>query len=150
MGSPDCNRSSAPGGVARTTEGREVRILLVDDHPVVRRGTRVLLESVANFTICDEASRGEEAIELATQHQPDLIIMDISMPGMPGLEAAGVIHWRFPHIPIVILSMNSGRAFVEAARHAGAQGYVSKADCASHLIRAISAVLNHQQFFPEI
>lgn len=150
MGSPDRNRLSASGGVAPTMKGREVRILLVGDHPVVRRGTKALLESVGNFTVCDEAGRGDEAIELATQHQPDLIIMDISMPGMPGLEAAGVIHWRFPRIPIVILSMHSGRAFVEAARHAGAQGYVSKADCASHLIRAISAVLNHQQFFPEI
>ena len=128
---------------------KAVEILLVDDHPVIRRGLKALLESSADFIVCYEASDGEQAIRLAARSHPDVIVMDITMPGVNGLDATRVIHQSAPDIPIIVMSMHTDPSFVMAAKDFGAQGYVSKSDAGDRLIDAVSAVLNHQQFFPK-
>ena len=124
------------------------RILLVDDHPLVRHGMKALLESSPGFAVPYEADDGEEAIAIAKHSKPDVIVMDVTMHGMNGIEATEEIHRLEPQIPILMLSMYADRAFVEAAREAGAQGYVTKDEADMTLIEAVNAVLNHHQFFP--
>lgn len=125
-----------------------VKILLVDDHELVRMGVRSILESFDSLAVCYEAGDGQAAIDLAAQHKPDLIVMDITLPVISGLEAARMIHRSSPRTPILMLSMHKNRGFIEAAKDVGAQGYVSKEDAESTLLRAVSALLEHHSFFP--
>jgi DNA-binding NarL/FixJ family response regulator len=125
-----------------------VKILLVDDHELIRMGVKSILESFDSLAVCYEASDGQAAIELAAQYKPDLIVMDITLPVISGLEAARMIHRSSPRTPILMLSMHKHRGFIEAAKDVGAQGYVSKEDAESTLLRAVSSLLEHHSFFP--
>jgi DNA-binding NarL/FixJ family response regulator len=125
-----------------------VRILIADDHEVVRKGICSILEARKNIDICGEASNGEDAVEKASQLNPDLIILDVTMPNLNGFAAARQIRTFLPEVPILILSMHEGHSVVREAQQAGAQGFVSKSDAGHVLLKAVDAVLQGQTFFP--
>ena len=125
----------------------DIRILLADDHAVMRTGLRLVLERQPDFRVVAEASDGREAVSLAQQHKPDVVVMDIGMPNLNGIEAARQLTASVPEAPVVILSMHSDEAYVLRALKAGARGYLLKESAESDLIAAIRAVHNGKAFF---
>ena len=117
-----------------------MRILVADDHEVVRKGVYTVLGTRKNIEVCGEASNGEEAVGKALQLNADLIILDVTMPTMDGLTAARKIRIALPKIPIIILSVHDGPEIIQAAREAGAQGFVTKSAVAPILLNAVDAV----------
>lgn len=114
-----------------------ISIVLVDDHPVVRRGMRALLESQLGFSIAAEAADGLEAVTLVEQIQPDVVVLDLMMPGLSGLEALRIIRERSPRTHVVVLSMYANHAFIAEALKNGAIGYVLKGCTEENLVRAV-------------
>jgi DNA-binding NarL/FixJ family response regulator len=110
---------------------------------------RSVLGTQKNIDVCGEASNGQEAIEKAIQLKPDLIIMDVTMPTMDGLTATKEIKKVLPLIPIIILSVHDGHEIIQAARVAGARGFVTKSAVAPTLLNAVDAVLRGETFFAE-
>jgi len=130
---------------------KPIRILLADDHTVMRRGIRLLLESQPEFSVVAEASDGREAVQQAEETQPDVAVVDIAMPNLSGIEAAQRIVTALPNTAIVILSMHSDEGYVLRALKAGAKGYLLKDSAEGDLIEAIKAVHQGKTFFsPEI
>jgi len=123
--------------------------LIADDHPLVRRGLRSLLEAHAEWEVCGEASSGPEAFGKAKELLPDIVVMDISMPGPSGLEATRQICEALPQTEVLIVTMHGSRELISAAREAGARGYLVKSDSVAHLIEALSAVRRHEPYFPQ-
>jgi PAS domain S-box-containing protein len=117
-----------------------MRILIVDDHELVRKGVRTLLRERSDFEICGEGVDGCDAIEKALTLTPDLIVMDISMPKLNGLEATREIHEILPHTDILVLSQHEAPEMIRQALNAGARGYVVKSSISSDLVSAIDAV----------
>lgn len=124
-----------------------IHILLADDHSVMRTGLRLVLERQADFQVVGEASDGREAIALAQQHRPEVVVMDVTMPNLNGIEAARQISTAQPETNIVMLSMHSDEAYVLRALKAGARGYLLKESAESDLIAAIRAVHSGKAFF---
>ena len=124
------------------------KILLVDDHEVVRSGLKTLLSNLS-FDVIDEAGSGKKAYEMAQNNQYDLIIMDISMDGISGLDAMSKILNRIPQQNILILSMHDSDLVIQKAKNAGAKGYVTKSDISDNLIKAIQSIDSGQDFFPQ-
>ncbi len=124
-----------------------LHVLLVDDHPLVRNGLRALLASVASMTVVGEASSGEEAIAQAAELQPDIILMDLHMPGLNGVEATRRIVQAHPHIGILVLTMLEDDASVFAAMRAGARGYLLKGADQADVLRAIGAAAHGEAIF---
>jgi two-component system, NarL family, nitrate/nitrite response regulator NarL len=124
-----------------------VRILIADDHEIVRKGVSSLLQSRENFEICGEAANGEEAVQQARQLDPDLVVLDVTMPVLDGISAAKLIRKLLPSTPILILSTHEGREMVRAAKQAGAQAFVTKSEVSSVLLKAVDAVLEGHTFF---
>ncbi len=128
-----------------------IRILLADDHNVMRRGLRLLLESQPGFTVVGEAADGLAAVEQAMATTPDVVLMDVAMPRLSGIEAAKRITGALPQTAIVILSMHSDEGYVLQALQAGAKGYLLKDSAEGDLIEAIKAASAGRAFFsPEI
>jgi DNA-binding NarL/FixJ family response regulator len=125
-----------------------VRILVVDDHEVMRLGMRNLLESRSGWSVCAEASNGREAIESALKLHPDVIIMDITMPGMNGLDAASRITESQPEIPVILFSLHLSEDVIDHFQKDGIRGAVSKGDAARDLVAAVETVLSGGNFFP--
>jgi len=125
----------------------DIHILLAEDHAVMRTGLRLVLERQPDFRVVGEASDGREAVALAQQHKPDVILMDIGMPNLNGIDAARQITTALPQTSVVILSMHSDEAYVLRALKAGARGYLLKESAESDLIAAIRAVHNGKAFF---
>lgn len=115
------------------------RVLLADDHNVVRVGLRALLE-ISGAHVVGEAGDGREAIRLAEELRPDVAILDVSMPGLNGIDAAGMIHQRCPQTRIVFLSMHSDREHVHRAFAAGASGYLLKGSASEEIVAAVRTV----------
>jgi two-component system response regulator NreC len=124
-----------------------VRILLADDHSILRDGMRLLLERQPGFAVVGEAGDGREIIELAREHQPDVIVMDIAMPSMNGIEATRRIVEKHPRTGIVILSMHYDESYVLRSLKAGARAYLLKDALKAELITAIRAVAEGRSFF---
>jgi len=132
-------------------ETKRIRILLADDHTIMRRGLRLLLERQPGFEVVGEAADGRQAAERAEETKPDVVMLDIAMPNMSGIEAAQRIRALLPQVAIVILSMHSDEGYVLRALKAGARGYLLKDSAESDLIEAIKAVSEGKAFFsPEI
>ncbi len=125
-----------------------IRIIVADDQDFVRKRICATLTSNDEFEVCAEAANGKEAIEKVLELKPDLIVMDITMPVMNGLEAARNIAKLAPLTPIVILSVHNSRQIVEEARRIGVSGYVAKTEAAKYLLPAVNAVLHKETFFP--
>jgi two-component system, NarL family, response regulator NreC len=124
-----------------------LRLLLADDHTLMRQGLRHILESNSEFDIVAEASSGIDAVELARQHKPDVAIVDIAMKELNGIEATAQILIHSPHTAVLILSMYSDERYVLRAVKAGARGYVLKNSAGEELIQAIYAVQKGTAFF---
>lgn len=126
-----------------------VKVVLVDDHTVVRSGLRRLLESHKSIEIVAEADTGELAYQLYGEVLPDVVLMDISMPGMGGLEAAKRILQRYPNAKIVIFSMHEAVSFAAQALKAGVKGYVTKTGVADDLLQAVLDVSKGKTFLSQ-
>jgi DNA-binding NarL/FixJ family response regulator len=124
----------------------EIRVLLAEDHTLVRAGIRALLDSFDEITVVGEASDGREAARQARELQPDVILMDIAMPGLNGLEAASRIARTCPGTRVLILTMHSNEEYVVQALRAGASGYLVKEAATDELHRAISSVARGQTY----
>lgn len=123
-----------------------IRIMLVDDHAVVRAGVRRLLEQETKFSVVAEAESGERAYQIFGEHLPDVTIIDLSMPGLGGMEAIKRIVTRYPTAKIIVLSMHENVAFASQALKAGAKGYVTKSGLANELTNAIEWVISGQTY----
>jgi DNA-binding NarL/FixJ family response regulator len=124
-----------------------LRILIADDHDVARRGIRSLLESHPGWQVCGEAKDGREAVEMATTTKPDLILLDIGMPNLNGLEAARQILATSPDALILILTMHDTDQVVREVLRAGARGFLLKSDAGRDLIAAVEALQQQRTFF---
>ena len=123
-----------------------IRIILADDHKIVRDGLRALIENQAGMKVIAEADNGRETVRLARDLLPDLVIMDIGMPDLNGIDATRQITAELPDVKVIALSMHSDRRFVVQMFRAGASGYLLK-DCAfEELARAVNAVLKNQTY----
>ncbi len=125
---------------------KAIRILLADDHTVVRKGLRLLLES-AGMTVVADAADGRETVSLCERHAPDVVVMDVAMPTLNGIEAARQISAKMPQTAIVFLSMHSDEGYVLRALKAGARAYLLKDSAEQDLIHAIQAVSEGKAFF---
>jgi DNA-binding NarL/FixJ family response regulator len=117
------------------------RVLVVDDHVVIRRGVQGILSTYPEWDLCGEADNGQDAIRLAGELAPEVVIMDVSMPGMNGLEATRIIHEVLPDTKVLLLTLHSSSEFVRSAFRAGARGYVLKSDAENELVRALNVVI---------
>ena len=121
--------------------GSSTKILIVDDHPIVRRGLASLLNREADILICGEAGDAESALELLRLQLPDIAIVDISLPGVSGLELVKQIKARYAQLPVLVLSMHDESLYLERAFKAGARGYMMKEQAAEHIVLAIRKIL---------
>ncbi len=124
-----------------------IRILLADDHALMRRGIRDLLMSESEFEIIGEAGDGREAVRLAEQLRPDVMIMDLAMPELNGLDAIRQIRKDAPEIELLVFSMHDSEELIREVFAAGARGYVLKSDVALYLIEAVKSLARHKPFF---
>lgn len=123
-----------------------MNILLVDDHQLMRQGLRALLEREDDLCVVGEAADGQSALELAPRLRPDLVLMDVSMPGLNGIEATRRLLTLLPRTRVIGLSMNGDRRYVQAMFEAGAWGYLLKNSASEELIRAIRAVARDEKY----
>lgn len=126
-----------------------MRILIADDHALVRSGIRLLLESHPGFVVCGEAADGLQAVQQAIDWRPDVVLLDISMPFMNGIEAALEIIEHRPELPILMLSVEDYAAHSHALKGIPIKGYVTKMRIGRDLISAIEALVRGQTYFPK-
>lgn len=124
-----------------------LRLLIADDHAVVRAGLRALLESRKGWEVCAEAADGRDAVEKAARFKPDVIILDIGMPLLNGVEAARRIHKSLPNAEILILTMHQSDELVQQVVEAGARGYILKDEADRVLHAAVEALRQHKPYF---
>jgi len=129
---------------------KPVRVLLADDHTLVRAGIRSLLEKLPAVQVVGEATEGRQALDLVRLHQPDIVLMDIGMPGVNGLEATANVVRDFPAVRVIILSMHSHDEYVLGALRAGASGYLLKRSATEELGLAIQAVLRNKSYLSSL
>ena len=123
-----------------------LRILVADDHPVVRRGVKALLETHANWQVCGEASTGREAVEQVKRLDPDIVVLDLSMPELNGLDATRRIMQDAPRTQVLVLTMHHSEELAHQVLRAGARGYVLKSDADRELIAAVDSLQRHRSF----
>jgi len=128
-------------------KGRSVRIVIADDHEMVRRGLVATLADVEHWTVVAQADNGREAAELVATHEPDIAILDLSMPELNGLDATRRILAARPETCVLILTAHESEQLVREVLAAGARGYVLKSDAGRILVRAVEALLEGQTFF---
>ena len=125
---------------------KRIRILLADDHAVVRQGFKMILAAQSDMEIVGEAANGREAVELAQQLSPDVVVMDVSMPELNGIEATRRLASSVPHARVVALSMHKDSVYVREILRAGARGYLLKDSGAADLVAAIRAVASGESY----
>jgi DNA-binding NarL/FixJ family response regulator len=126
---------------------RNLRILIADDHDLMRRGLKALLESHPGWTVCAEAHTGREAVTKAEELKPDIVILDITMPELNGVEAARRILKGSPNTEILVLSVHYSDQLIRDILDAGVRGYIVKSDSDRDLVVAVEALANHKPFF---
>jgi DNA-binding NarL/FixJ family response regulator len=117
------------------------RLLIVDDHGFIRRGIQTILHPFPEWELCGEADNGNDAIRMAGELRPEVIIMDVSMPGLNGIEATRAIRKALPGVKIVLLTLHESADLVRSAFRAGARGYLLKTDAEQELVRALTVVI---------
>jgi DNA-binding NarL/FixJ family response regulator len=123
-----------------------VRILLADDHPIVRQGLKTLLEGQPGWQIVGEASDGLEALHKADSLQPDVMVLDVTMPKLNGLETCRLLRQKAPGLEILFVTQHDSPHMMREALEAGARGYVVKSNAARDLLEAVKAVSEHRAF----
>ncbi len=123
-----------------------LRILVVDDHAIVRRGVRSLLESQAGWEVCGEATTGRDAVEQARRLRPDVVVMDLSLPELNGLDATRQILNEAPDTEVLVLTMHHSEQLAREVLQAGARGYVLKSDADENLIAGVDSLRRHKPF----
>ncbi len=126
----------------------KIRVLIADDHVIVREGLRAILEAQPDIEVVGEASDGEEAVELATKLCPDVMIMDISMPKLNGLEATRQIKAKVPSVAVLVLTVHSDSEHILGILHAGASGYLIKSVYGEEVIRSVRAIAAGETVIP--
>ena len=126
---------------------KTLRILLADDHKVVRQGTRALLSAIPEWEIVGEADNGRDAVSLTAELKPDIVILDISMPELNGLDATRQIKKKSPETEVLIFTGQETEELVHDVFDSGARSYIMKTDAADHLIEALKALSEHKHFF---
>jgi DNA-binding NarL/FixJ family response regulator len=129
------------------TGTRKLKIVVADDHDIIRRGLKELLLVRPGWEICGEAKTGREAVTLCEQLKPDIVVMDISMPELNGLDAARQIRKNSPNTGILILTMHFTDQLVREVIECGARGYILKSDADKDLVSAVEALANHRTYF---
>lgn len=137
-------RANHKGGLP---EGRMIRILIVDDHEMVRQGLRRIIEQREDWQICGEASTGREAVALAKKLMPNVVILDLGMPELNGLEASRQIKKAVPNAEILIFTVHESTDLTHDVLSAGARGYILKDDAGKHIIHAIESLADHKPYF---
>jgi DNA-binding NarL/FixJ family response regulator len=145
--SPSPNRGTTVITNPTRTAAGKLRILVADDHDIIRRGLRQLLLAKPNWEVCGEAKTGREALAAVEELHPDVVVMDISMPELNGLEAARHIQKKFPNIGILILTMHFTDQLVRDVIESGARGYILKSDADKDLVSAVEALGNRRAYF---
>jgi DNA-binding NarL/FixJ family response regulator len=125
-----------------------VRILIADDQEAIRKRVSAIIKARPNLEVCGEATNGSEVVKKARELKPDLIVLDITMPEVNGLDAARKIKAFAPGTPIVILTVHKSKQLMEEAKIIGVRGYVTKSEAGQNLLTALDAVLQNQTFFP--
>jgi DNA-binding NarL/FixJ family response regulator len=128
---------------------KTIRVLLADDHTLVRAGIRALLEKLPGVEVAGEASDGREVMDLIKAHQPDVVLMDISMPGLTGLQALARITRDFPPVRVIILSMHHNDEYVLQALKSGASGYLLKRAATAELAAALKSVVGGEIYLSQ-
>jgi DNA-binding NarL/FixJ family response regulator len=129
--------------------GPMIKVLLADDHTIVRTGLRRIVEESGDMVVVAEAADGREAIQQAHGTMPDVVVIDISMPGMDGLEVISQLHSYYPNMPIVTLTMHEEEQYVVRAIGAGAMGYITKRSAPEQLVKAIRKVHGGGRYLSE-
>ncbi len=130
---------------------RPLRILIADDHEVVREGMRALIEHEPGWEVCGIAINGQEAVEMARKLKPEVVILDMAMPKLSGLEALRRIKRALPNTEVMIFSAHHSEEVIAQLFEAGAKSYIQKSDAGRHLVAAIKSLAEHKPFFtPEI
>jgi DNA-binding NarL/FixJ family response regulator len=125
---------------------KKIKVLIADDHVMVRQGFMLLLNAQPDIEVVGEAADGNEMVELTENLHPDVVLADISMPNLNGIEATKLIHQRNPEMPVVMITIHTSSSYVVRALRSGARGYVVKNDDFQHVIQAIKAVLMGQRY----
>ena len=128
---------------------KSIRVILADDHTLVRAGIRALLEKLPGVEVVGEASDGREALNLVERHRPDVVLLDIAMPGLNGLEAAARITKEFPEVRVIILSMHNHEEYYWRALNAGVSGYLLKKAATAELSTAMQCVARGEIYLSE-
>ena len=128
---------------------KKIKVILVDDHAVVRAGYKILLKNVDVIEVVAEAANGEDAVQLSKDYNPDVIVMDISLPGMGGIEAIRQIILLDGNAKILVFSMHEELVFVEQALQAGAYGYMTKSTNPELLSKAIKQIYNGKKYIDD-
>ncbi|HLX12919.1 MAG TPA: response regulator transcription factor [Bacteroidota bacterium] len=126
---------------------KKIRLIFADDHSVVRNGLRSLFKSSKDFSIVGEANDGEAAIAIASERNPDVVILDISMPKLNGIEATKLLKQRFPAMKVLILTIHEDEAYINQMIRAGANGYILKNAEKNEILAAVRTVVNEGSFF---
>jgi DNA-binding NarL/FixJ family response regulator len=135
---------------AKQAQQNKKRVLLVDDHPVLRKGLVRLIDSKNEFVVCGEASTAVDAIALIRELEPDLVIADIGLPGMSGIELTKTIRGEFPKLPVLVLSMHEEALYATRALRAGAMGYIVKQDAIDNIAVALGEALNGRRYLSPV
>jgi two-component system response regulator NreC len=125
----------------------KLRILIADDHEVVRQGVRMLIEKEAGWEVCGEASNGRKAVSMAEQLKPDIVVLDIGMPELNGLDAARQIRRSLPKTEVVVFTGEESEQVIHEVFAAGARSYILKSDLGHHLVAALRALAQHKHYF---
>lgn len=126
---------------------KSLRILIADDHEIIRRGLKALLASRPSWVVCAEAATSREAVDLAWQHRPDVVVMDISMPDLNGLEATRKIRKMLPKTEVLVLSLHYSDQLVREVLDSGARAYILKSDASRDLLNGVEVLAHHRSFF---
>jgi DNA-binding NarL/FixJ family response regulator len=132
-----------------TTSSTPLRILIADDHDVMRQGTRAVIEREPGWEVCGTASTGREAVSKAAELEPDIVIMDMTMPELNGLDAALQIKRRLPHTEILIFTGHASEQLIREVFDAGVKSFINKAEAHTFLVDAIKSLSRHKPFFTD-